>query len=181
MALLSRFSRLLSADMHAVLDRLEDPLVLMQQAQREMVAALSDQQQQLATLQQSLATLERNEQQSQARLQSLTSELDLCLDDDNETLARCVIKKRLQLQALLERQRQDLQANREQQCTLTAAIQRQKSDLETISAEAEHLALRAQSEASRSHESTANSLHAVTEEAIDLALLAERRARGGTA
>ncbi|MFK7916026.1 MAG: PspA/IM30 family protein [Pseudomonadales bacterium] len=178
MALLTRFSRLLSADLHAVLDRLEDPQVLLQQAQREMAAALSDQQHQLNALEQSLVALERNELSSASRLQALTAELDLCMDNDNEALARSVIKRRLQLQALQEQQRQDLQLGREQQRTLSAAIERQQGDLETITAEAEHLALRAHTDPATARATTACATPSVTDEAIELALLAERRARG---
>ena len=42
MALINRVSRLLRADLHAVLDRVEEPEVLLRQAVREMDAALAE-------------------------------------------------------------------------------------------------------------------------------------------
>ena len=42
MALITRVSRLLRADLHAVLDRVEEPEVLLRQAVREMDAALGE-------------------------------------------------------------------------------------------------------------------------------------------
>lgn len=180
MALLTRFSRLLSADLHAVLDRLEDPLVLLQQAQREMTTALAAQRERLAALEQQLKGLDRERDNGTARLSDLAAELDLCLDSNNDTLARSVIKRRLLLQARQERLQSELAAGREQHQQLTGAIERQQSDLETITAEAEHLARR-ERQLAAAPSSIATNAESITDEAIELALLAERRARGSAA
>ncbi|OOZ38928.1 hypothetical protein BOW53_13550 [Solemya pervernicosa gill symbiont] len=50
MALINRVTRLFRADMHAVLDRIEEPEVLLRQSIREMEEALADDEQQLRQL-----------------------------------------------------------------------------------------------------------------------------------
>ncbi len=50
MALITRVTRLFTADMHAVLDRLEEPDVLLRQAVREMHEVLASDRQQLRAL-----------------------------------------------------------------------------------------------------------------------------------
>ena len=50
MVLITRLARLFRADVHAVLDRIEEPLLLLQQAVREMEADLADNEKQLKLL-----------------------------------------------------------------------------------------------------------------------------------
>ncbi|MGH8588771.1 MAG: PspA/IM30 family protein, partial [Gammaproteobacteria bacterium] len=47
MALITRVSRLFRSDLHAVLDRIEEPEVLLRQAIREMEAELSSDEQRI--------------------------------------------------------------------------------------------------------------------------------------
>jgi phage shock protein A len=102
MALINRVSRLFRADLHAVLDRIEEPEVLLRQAIREMeegvardeqrVRLLAHEQSQLGTRQNDLErTLERSEE-----------ELDVCFRSGNEGLARGVMRRRLEAQRALE-------------------------------------------------------------------------------
>lgn len=177
MALLHRLSRLLSADLHAVMDRLEDPLVLLQQAQRDMTDAIAEQQWQLEALQASCSDLTRRLQQADARSKTLTEELNLCLDDDNDALARGVIRRQLLLRADIERDTQTLSLRSASVEQLQADIQRQQQALNDVVAEAERLAT--QERYALSAAETAAGTAPVTDEAIELALLAERRARGG--
>ncbi len=66
MAIFTRLARLLRADLHALLDRMEAPDVLLQQSLREMAADLQQRQrdqqrrqQHLVSLQQQYRTLQR--------------------------------------------------------------------------------------------------------------------------
>ena len=96
MALINRFSRLFTADMHAVLDRIEEPDALLKQAVREMEEELSRMQAQSRLLHEELARLNSQEQETQGRLAELEEELDVCFDSGEEVLARSLVKRKLE-------------------------------------------------------------------------------------
>ena len=88
MALITRLSRLFRADMHAVLDRIEEPQQLLQQAIREMEEALLHEEQQLKLLQHEQGQLQRRLQGLEQSLEKSEEELDLCFESNKEELAR---------------------------------------------------------------------------------------------
>ena len=99
MAILNRFARLLTADIHAVMDRLEEPRAQLQQALRELDEAqllgasrVRQIEQQLSALQQQQVALD--EQQANCQ-----RELDLCLAATQEALAKKVVRRQLQVLA----------------------------------------------------------------------------------
>lgn len=176
MALLHRFSRLLSADLHAVMDRLEDPDVLLQQAQREMTAVVADERAQLERSERHITRIERQLEQVASKLGALQSELDLCFDANDENLARSVIKRKLQTSAT----HAELQARQaelaQQRRALEEKVIAHQADLDAISAEAQRLA-EVPHTSSVPVDSEIGSV--ISDEAVELALLAERQARGG--
>jgi phage shock protein A len=95
MALINRFTRLFTADLHAVLDRMEEPEILLKQAVREMEEALADSERRLRALS------VRNQQLKDARssaaqtLERLSEEMDVCFAADNDDLARTLIRRKL--------------------------------------------------------------------------------------
>ena len=96
MALINRFSRLFTADLHAVLDRIEEPDVLLKQAVREMEDELAKMQVTSRSLQQDLERLDAQEGVDQTLLSDLDEELDVCFQSDEEELARSFIKRKLE-------------------------------------------------------------------------------------
>lgn len=96
MALINRFSRLFTADIHAVLDRIEEPDALLKQAVREMEEELARMQAQAKALHADLAHLNSQEQDAEQRLVELEEELDVCFDSGEEALARNLIKRKLE-------------------------------------------------------------------------------------
>lgn len=95
MPLLNRISRLFTADAHAVLDRLEEPDVLLRQAIREMEEHTIASAERIRCLEQEQATLARTQADLSRSLTRLGSELDLCLAAGDDELARGVIRRRL--------------------------------------------------------------------------------------
>jgi phage shock protein A len=96
MALITRLSRLFRADVHAVLDRLEEPDVLLRQAIREM-------EDEIARGARQLEARELERQQAEGRLagirrglQAIAGELDLCFGANNEALIRTLLRRRLE-------------------------------------------------------------------------------------
>jgi phage shock protein A len=102
MALISRVSRLLRADLHAVLDHLEEPDVLLRQAVREMEEALARDAVHLKRLCQEHEHLARREQELQQVIGNIDDELDVCFEAAEHELARSLCRRKLETQQLLE-------------------------------------------------------------------------------
>lgn len=103
MALISRISRLLKADFHAVLDQVEEPYMLLKQAVREMEEELS-----ACELRRREAVVEREDlkarsEQMQQSLRDIDEKLDICFEGGRSELARELIKRKLQTQRVSKR------------------------------------------------------------------------------
>jgi len=96
MALINRFSRLFTADMHAVIDRMEEPDILLKQALRDMEAAIAATGQRARQFDQQAQALNAAYARAGESLNDLTTELEVCLEADNDDLARSVIRRKLQ-------------------------------------------------------------------------------------
>ena len=102
MSIMSRLTRLFKADIHAVLDQLEEPELVIKQALREMEEELESSQQRLVILeqdqQQTLAQIEELQQW----LDQINSQLDLCIEADNAELGKHLIRRKLEHETLCE-------------------------------------------------------------------------------
>jgi len=98
MALINRFSRLFRADIHAVLDRIEEPSLLLKQAVREMEEDVYEDERELKLIKFELEQTPVLLNEVEASLEEIQLEINLCLDSKNEKLARSVIKRKLELQ-----------------------------------------------------------------------------------
>ena len=111
MALITRFVRLFRADFHAVLDRVEEPDILLRQAVREMEEELARDERSLQLRQQEGAQLTKKLQQLEQSHAALNEELDVCFNAGEEQLARSVIRRRLETERtrqLVQRRQQDV-------------------------------------------------------------------------
>lgn len=136
MAILTRLIRLLKADLHALLDHVEAPDVLLRQALRDMEAELSQSRQQQQQRQQQLNQMERLQHSLQQQLLQQQSELDLCLQERNDALLRVLMRRHLETRQqwqLLQTRRQDLQA----QISATEAEYQQQAAFSALQAQAE--------------------------------------------
>ena len=97
MALITRVSRLFRADFNAVLDRIEEPDVLLKQALREMEEYLHRDKQQLQTLEKEYVQLEKKTKDIEKSLEQVNQELDICFDSNETELARTQGKRKLEV------------------------------------------------------------------------------------
>lgn len=170
MALINRITRLFSADLHAVLDRMEEPDIVLKQAVRDMQAAVADTDRQLRALKNREQQTAATRAAAQTRLDETQAELDVCLDAGNDELARSVLQRKLQL----ERSLADLESRAGQ-------LQRSVSEHEAVlSRRRQELdALRSRAEAFESHDDHA--AHAacttMTSAEVEVALLREKQRR----
>lgn len=172
MAILSRISRLFSADVHAVLDQLEEPAALLRQSLRDMEAALLAQTAQLQAcehdrdgIRRRLADLDRN-------LASIREELDLSFAAGNDALVRTSLRRRLEIERLVRALSQRAELLDAQIDQLAPALAAQRERLESLRLRATLVDVEAPRAASADAPNSA-----VTEADIDLALLRELNAR----
>ena len=102
MALITRLSRLFTADMHAVLDRIEEPEVLLKQAIREMGDELVAAERRIRWSHQELAHIARQEEEAGEAIRTAAAELDVCFAAQQDDLARRLIRRRLEAEAQLK-------------------------------------------------------------------------------
>jgi len=174
MALLERMARLFRADMHAVLDRIEEPEALLRQALREMEDELAGDEQRYKGLTRELGLLNTRQTELEQSLRNIETELDLCFDAGKEDLARALLKRRLETQChgtLLARKRACLE---EAAVTLEARLEQNRARLDAMRAQAEWLTHESGMEP---EDAWAAPDLAVRDQDVELALLREKQRR----
>lgn len=96
MALITRITRLFTADFHAVLDRIEEPEILLKQALREMEEELAHGEQRVVLLHSEDKQLTAREADARDSLQDIEEELDVCFESGEEQLARAITRRKLE-------------------------------------------------------------------------------------
>jgi phage shock protein A len=140
MALINRMSRLFTADVHAVLDRIEEPDVLLKHAVREMEEELARGEQRVRALTHEHATLGERQAKTAAVLADLGEQLDVCFESGNENLARKVIKRRLETERFERSVAERRAALDKELAALRAAVEEQREQLDVMRQKAELLA-----------------------------------------
>jgi phage shock protein A len=102
MALITRVSRLFRADVNAVLDRMEEPEILLRQAVREMEEEVDREAQRARLIGLELKQIAGRQADLEGRLKEIAEELALCLSSGNEPLARVLLKRRLETERFLK-------------------------------------------------------------------------------
>jgi phage shock protein A len=133
-------ARLFTADVHAVLDRIEEPDVLLKHAVREMEEELARSEQRLRMLEHEHAALDERQRKAQELQVELDRQLDVCFDGGNEQLTRKVIRRRLETE-LLERHAAERRATIEKELAAQrTALAEQREQLDVMRQKAELLA-----------------------------------------
>jgi phage shock protein A len=132
MAFFNRLSRWFRADLHALLDRMEEPGPLLRQALREMEEALAQSGAQLAALERELVAVQRRQESIAARVRASTEELELCFGAGQTQLLRPLMRRKLEAERLatqgMETTRR-LESELEQRRAQHAAQQQQLAEL----------------------------------------------------
>ena len=169
MALVNRISRIFTADLHAVLDRIEEPDVLLAQSIREMADAVAADERRLAAVKERRQQCQRDLTAANARLAEFDRELDLCLGSGQDDLARSVIRKKLaESRAAASLTRSAKEAD-EAIAELTAVLDERRRDLEEITQQAEVVR--------RDRPVPSVDYEAVSDNDVEIALLAEKERR----
>jgi phage shock protein A len=171
MALINRMSRLFTADVHAVLDRIEEPDVLLKHAVREMEEELARGEQRARTLEHEHEALGERQHKAEAMLKELGEQLDVCFESGNDELARKVIKRRLETERLERHVADRRAALAKELAALSATVEEQREKLDVTRQKAELLTATATGDDFR------NGDFVVGEAEIEVAYLRERQKR----
>jgi phage shock protein A len=126
MAILSRMMRLFKADVHGVMDQLEDKGLLLKQYLREMEASLEDKAGRLNRIEQAIRQVESDLAQREGEVQKLDNDLDLAVRREKDDIARMLIRKRRSLQCSCEQLKLQLETQTRENSSLSETLARQR-------------------------------------------------------
>lgn len=175
MALITRVARLFRADFHAVLDRIEEPDVLLRQAVREMDEAVTHDQQRWKALNREHRQLVARENEIEQAWPEIDEKLDVCFRSEKDDLARMLIRRKLESQQLLKvisGRRAEAQRSL---AALTARLEENRSRLDSMRQKAEILAAETAPEAADDGFPAPNA--AIRDEDVEVAFLREKQKR----
>jgi phage shock protein A len=178
MAIINRISRLFTADIHAVLDRIEEPDALLRQCIREMEARLADAEHQIrarAREREHIGTRQRHMEKS---LADIESQLDVCFEAGKTDLARALIRRRLEHQ----RSARWLAARRDtmdgELAERQAALDENRARLESMRQQAELFAEEVHPASSANRDGAGACADSrVSDDEVEVAFLAEQQRR----
>jgi len=101
MALITRLSRLFQADIHAILDCIEEPDLLLKQTLREMEDQLALDAQHIKYLQRECESLDRRREDARKVHSRCEDEIQFCFTTDNDEFARGLIKRKLESEKII--------------------------------------------------------------------------------
>lgn len=175
MALITRVSRLFRADLHAVLDRIEEPEALLRQAVRDMEEDLAGDEQRSRLLQHEQGQINRRQGELDQSLVQLEQELDLCFDSGKEGLARALVKRKLETQRMQKSLCSKAEALQQALTLLQARIAEHRGRLDSMRQKVELLA--EQSGTGETEFDTGMPETSVSEDDIEIAFLREQQKR----
>lgn len=174
MALITRMTRLFRADVHAVLDRIEEPEVLLRQAVREMEEALARDGQKLKRLTAERAQIAARRKELAQALQNIDSELDLCFEAGKDDLARALVRRKLEAERLAKAMTRRQESLDETLSELRNTLDHNREHLESMRQKAELLA---EEERTAPEESWSAPDFTVRDADVEVALLREKQRR----
>lgn len=175
MALITRITRLFKADVHAIIDSIEEPASLLKQSVREMEDFIAKDERQLVSLVDQQQGIKKSTEELNKLMEHDEEELDLCFEDKNEDLARSIIKRKLERKQYKKIQGNKLISLDEKIDELTKNLTENKLSLESMRQKEEILI-----DGSKVFNSDAQTLMAdihVSQDDIDVAMLRERKKR----
>ena len=178
MTLIARVSRLFRADLHAVLDRVEEPDLVLRQAVREMEEDLARDGRRRELLRSELQRIDARDAEIERSLSGIEEELDVCFEAGKDDLGRALIRRRLEGRgycSVLSRKRDGIQ---EKLAQVEKRIREHGAQLDAMRQKAELLAPR-NSESGAGEASEVPDLR-VRDEDVEVAFLRERQRREGS-
>ena len=184
MGIMSRMLRLCKADVHGVMDQLEDKGLLLKQALREMETGLKTKELHLGKITGRIRQAERDLAQRRDETRKLEKDLELAVSKGKDDIARMLIRKRRILEDSCGQLDDRITGLSEEQNVLSETLDRQRLQYDRMKIKAAAFYQRAES---RGFEDVFTAAEATrgwkvpTEEEIELELLQRKEAheKGG--
>jgi phage shock protein A len=93
MRIMTRFIRLCKADIHGVMDQLEDRKLMLKQSLRDMADEIRRKEAKIASLRLSLTSAVQNHVRYQAEIKKMEKEIETAIEKEKDDIARFLIKK----------------------------------------------------------------------------------------
>jgi len=183
MGIMTRFTRIFKADIHGVMDQIENKELVLKQCLREMETSLNKKQaelQQLKTAAQQMhndiCQLEREKEKSELDLQT-------AIEKEKEDIARLLIRKRLKADQHMEAAEHTVQSLKKKIRMLTENIEAQKHQYAEMQLRTESWIQKTENqqwEKSTAHFIHENAWQSISDEEVELELLKRKDAiKGG--
>lgn len=176
MALINRITRLFTADINAVLDRMEEPEIILKQALREMEEDISKDENNEKSLLQEKSYMSMKLDDVEKRRQQIVSELDLCFDSDEIELARSHVKRKLEIQTYAKHLERKVDLINKNIIELSHKLEANKKRLSAMQQKYELLTDSVYQDINDDY--FANADMKINEEDVDMAFLREKQNRG---
>ena len=137
MTILRRITRLFKADVHGILDCLEEPQALLKQAIRDMEAEIESSQSATNSLETALNRDKKRQKEVEIVIAELDQQMDFCFESAREDLARKFIRKKLETQRIRSELEKNLSKTREELKARHEKLKEQRQRLEQIQQKAE--------------------------------------------
>ena len=132
MTILTRISRLFKADLHGILDSLEEPEMILKQALRDMQEEIDKATAAISVLSLQQERLQQKQQALSRHIEEWQQHLHVCFRENNETLAKSVIRKKLQAELSLQELSRQLKNIGEEKVLKIAETEERKEKLQVI-------------------------------------------------
>jgi len=182
MALINRVTQLFKADLHAVLDQIEEPEQLLKQAVREMEDDLAGTGQRIRIHEHEQEVLSGRMAEIESKLAQMEEELDLCFASKKQELARSLVRKKLETQRLAYRLGSKHQAAEKYLAEQRSLFAENRTTLEGLRQKAELFARRAPRDDDSRFDDSAWATRElnVSDDEVEVAYLREQSARSGS-
>lgn len=177
MSIMTRVSRLIKADLHGILDVMEEPEAILRQAVREMEEEIAKSEAHIKRLYRQKVRLEKAEKDFNKELQEFEQEIGFCLDENNETLAKSLIRKKLEVDQWLKEIAIQLHHVSDEIIGISEEIKERKDKLKSITDKQGVFAVRNGSgwEESPDRSMSPECYQTITEEQVELEFLHKKQ------
>ncbi|WP_319409358.1 PspA/IM30 family protein [uncultured Desulfosarcina sp.] len=137
MGIMTRMVRLCKADVHGVMDQLEDKGLLLKQYLREMETSLGHKEQQVNALTRRIGRLTGQIARHAEEVDKLERDLTLALQKEKDDIARMLIRRRRALETAAGHLKEQIDAMSLEKTQLTETLSHQRLQYETLNAKAD--------------------------------------------
>ena len=179
MTLMMRITRLFKADMHGLLDMLEEPGAVLKQAIRDMEGEIEQGRRALAERRQREERLRQTEAQLESSIGAYDEQTDIAFEAQNDDLARTFIRKKLEAENRLQTTARAIAKMASETEAMQNQVREQQAQLDAVIS---NMPLGATESGPAETPAATAAPSGVAEEDVEAAFLREkrRRAEGGS-